>query len=378
MHKVIFYPVGNGDTSQIILENEKRILFDFCHQKNSEDEGSKDFNLKKYLKDELDKEKRDYFDVVAFTHGDNDHICNSTEFFELLQAPKYQGNGRVKINELWVPAAMILETATNDEQSDEFVIWRQEARYRLKQGKGIRVFSKPEKLKQWLEDNDLRLDDRRSLITDAGQLVPNLSLDVDEVEFFCHSPFIKHVDGNDDILRNEAALIFQVRFEVCGTRFNYFAMGDSEHEVLVDIVNTTSYHGNEDRLDWDLFSLPHHCSYRTLGPDKGDKETIPVKNVDTLLLHGQEDAYIVSSSNPIGSDKDAYAQKQPPHIQAKNTYLKYLKKINGRRFLVTMEEPSESRPQPIVFEIAVDGGKLPLTKSVGVASIIQSPAKRAG
>jgi hypothetical protein len=377
MHKVIFYPVGNGDTSQIILENGKRILFDFRHQKNSEDEGSKDFNLKKHLKDELDKKKRDDFDVVAFTHGDKDHIGNSTEFFELLHATKYQGNGRIKINELWVPAAMILETAATDERSDEFVIWRQESRYRLKKGKGIRVFSKPEKLKQWLEENDLSLDERRSLITDAGQLVPNFSLAVDQVEFFCHSPFIKHVDESDE-LRNEAALIFQVRFEVSGTRFDYLAAGDSKHEVLEDIVNTTNYHGNKDRLDWNLFGLPHHCSYLTLGPDKGDKETTPVKNVKELLLHGQKDAYIVSSSNPIGSDEDAYAQKQPPHIQAKNTHVNYLKKVSGRRFLVTMEEPSEARPEPIVFEISGDGGKLALAKNVGRTAIITSPPPRAG
>ena len=179
-------------------------------------------------------------------------------------------------------------------------------------------------------------------------------------------------------MRNEAALIFQVRFEVCGTRFNYFATGDSEHEVLADIVNTTRYHGNDDRLDWDLFSLPHHCSYLTLGPDKGDRETIPIDRVDELLLHGQKDAYIVSSSNPIGSDKAAYEQQQPPHIQAKNTYVNYLQKIRGRRFLVTMEEPSESRPQPIVFEISKNGGKLASTKIVGVASIISSVPPRAG
>lgn len=377
MQKIIFYPVCNGDTSQIILDNGKRFLFDFRHQKKSEEEGSKDFNLKKHLKDELDKQKRDYFDVVAFTHGDKDHICNSTKVFELLHATKYQGNGRIKIKELWVPAAMILETAANDEQSDEFAIWRQEARYRLRKGKSIRVFSKPEKLKQWLEENDLSLDDRRSLITDAGQLVPNFTLGVDQVEFFCHSPFIKHVDEGDD-LRNEAALIFQVRFEVSGTRFNYLAVGDSKHEVLEDIVNITDYHGNKDRLDWNLFNSPHHCSYLAIGPDKGEKETVPVKNVEKLLLHGQKDAYIVSSSNPIGSDKDAYAQQQPPHIQAKNTYVKYLQKVGGRKFLVTMEEPSEAKPQPIVFEISADGSKLALTKSVGVASIITSPAPRAG
>lgn len=377
MHKIIFYPVNNGDTSQIILDNGKRFLFDYRHQKKSEEEGSKDFNLKKHLKDELDKEKRNYIDVVAFTHGDKDHICNSTEFFELLYATKYQGNGRIKINELWVPAAMILETATNDEQSDEFVIWRQEARYRLKEGKGIRVFSKPEKLKQWLEENGLTVEDRRNLITDAGQVVPGFTLDVDQVEFFCHSPFIKHVDEGDD-LRNEAALIFQVRFEVNSTRFNYLAVGDSKHEVLDDIVNITEYHGNQDRLDWNLFNIPHHCSYLALGPDKGEKETIPIKNIEKLLRQGQKNAYIVSSSNPIRNDKDAYSQTQPPHIQAKNAYVKYLQEAGGRKFLVTMEEPSEAKPQPIVFEISADGGKLALTKSVGIASIITSPAPRAG
>ena len=37
MHKVLFYPVGNGDTSQVILENGKRFLFDFCHRVAGED-----------------------------------------------------------------------------------------------------------------------------------------------------------------------------------------------------------------------------------------------------------------------------------------------------------------------------------------------------
>ena len=30
MHQVKFYPVGNGDCSQIVLENGTRLLFDYC------------------------------------------------------------------------------------------------------------------------------------------------------------------------------------------------------------------------------------------------------------------------------------------------------------------------------------------------------------
>lgn len=377
MHKVIFYPVQNGDTSQIILDNGKRILFDFRHLKCGEDEDEPVIDLKAQLNEELSKAKRDYFDVLALTHGDLDHIAHSTEFFELQHATKYQGNGRIKINELWVPAAMLLESSTIDQRSAEFVIWRREAQYRLREGKGIRVFSKPEMLKTWLEKNGLTLESRRHLITDAGQVVPSFSLASDGVEFFCHSPFVKHVDDGDD-LRNDASLIFQVRFEVMGVQTNYFAVGDSTCDVLEDIVRITKWHGNEDRLKWNLYNNPHHCSHHALNPDKGDKETVPLPLVKELLLHGQPGAYIVSSSKPIPDTKEAYQQKQPPHIQARNCYERYLRQVSGRRFVVTMEEPNERKPQPLEFDITSAGVSLNMTGNSGVNIIVSSPAPRAG
>lgn len=354
MHQLIFYPVGNGDTSQIILENGKRILFDYRHIKKAENEKSPEIDLKSRLTDELNKARKDYFDVVAFSHGDNDHIENSTDFFELRHAKKYQGDGRIKIEELWVPAAMILEMATNDEQSDEFVIWRQEARYRLKKGNGIRVFSKPEKLKDWLEANKLTLESRRHLITDAGQVAPGFSLGSDGIEFFCHSPFIKHVDKGDDF-RNPASLIFNVRFQVGANTFDYLAIGDSEWQVLEEIVDITKYHDNEDRLRWDLYNIPHHCSYRALSDKKGDTETVPKPWIKELLLYGKEGAYIVNSSKPIDDSKEGREQTQPPHIQAKKCYEKYLKSIDGAKFLTTMEEPNSSNPEPLIFNVDSGG-----------------------
>lgn len=378
MHKIVFYPVGNGDTSQIILENEKRLLFDYRHIKKTQEGNGPEINLKDRLKDELKKAKKDAFDVVAFTHGDKDHIENSTEFFELLHAEKYQGEGRIKINELWVPAAMILETATNEEQSDEFVIWRQEARHRFKEGKGIRVFSKPEKLKDWLEENRLSLDSRRTLITDAGQIVPGFSIENDGVEFFCHSPFIKHVDHSDE-LRNEAALIFNIRFKIENNVYDYLAIGDSRWDVLEDIVQTTKDHNRKDRLNWDIYSIPHHCSYLALNEDKGEKETSPKPLIKELLQCGKDGAYIVSSSNPIEDSSAGREQKQPPHIQAKKCYEKFLGEVNGAKFLVTMEEPNKEEPKPIIFNIGKTGITRDDKKLISAAAIItSSPSPRAG
>ena len=377
MHQVLFYPVGNGDTSQIILENGKRILFDFRHLKKAEKEGEPHIDLHARLKDELKKADRTSFDVVAFTHGDKDHIANSTEFFELQHAAKYQGEGRIKIDELWVPAAMILETATNDEQSSEFVIWRQEARYRLRKGKGIRVFSKPDMLKDWLEENDLTIESRKDFLTDAGQVVPGFSLTNDGVEFFCHSPFVKHVDEGDD-LRNDAALIFNVRFKTGSQTFDYLAVGDSTWEVLEDIVRTTKAHGREDRLKWDLFNIPHHCSYKALAEEKGDPETIPAPLVKELLLSGKAGAYLVSSSHRIPETGKSEDGQQPPHVEAKRCYKNYLAKVGGTKFLVTMEESGADKPEPLTFKIESTGISRVRTVVTGVPAILSNPTPKAG
>ena len=376
-HRVVFYPVGNGDTSQIVLENGKRLLFDFRHCKKTEDGGCPEINLAERLRAELREANRDDFDVVALTHGDSDHIENSTEFFELRHAAKYQGNGRIKIKTLWVPAAMVLECGTNDNQSSEFVIWRQEARHRLIKGEGIRVFSKPDKLKDWLNTNGLTLDSRRHLITDAGCLVPEFSIASDGVEFFCHSPFIKHVDGGDD-LRNAASLIFNVRFRQGGQHFDYLAIGDSDWCVLEDIVQTTKDHNNMDRLAWDLYNIPHHCSAFALSDEKGDNETIPKPLVKELLQQGKPGAYLVSSSNPIPDSKDAYDQAQPPHIQARKCYQRYLGEIGGAKFLVTMEEPNATKPEPITFKVEIGGISIDRKLASAAAMITSSRAPRAG
>ena len=60
-----------------------------------DDANDKRIDLPVVLKKDLGT--RDYVDVVAFTHLDDDHLKRSSEFFYLLHAKKYQGEGRIKI-----------------------------------------------------------------------------------------------------------------------------------------------------------------------------------------------------------------------------------------------------------------------------------------
>ena len=379
-HTITFYPVGNGDTCQIALASGQRVLFDYCHRRVAEDEDDPRIDLKKHLQDELKAAKRDAFDLVAFTHADTDHISGSTDFFELRHAVKYQGSGRIKLNELWVPAVMLVEDVTREQMSDEFAILRKEARYRLLEGSGIRVFSNPQALKDWLHPELKKRGEsvtaRDHLIVDAGRVVDTFSLDKDGVEFFCHSPFIKHCDGTD-VLRNEAALIFNVRLRADGADYDFLQIGDSTWEVLEDVVRTTRDHGKDDRLRWDLYNIPHHCSYLALSDDKGKSETTPKPLVKDLLLEGKSGAYIVSSSDPIPDSADMYEQPQPPHIQARKAYKSHLDQIGGRRLLVTMEEPNASKPKPLVFEVTI-GGISWAKALMGAPALLGAAAPRAG
>lgn len=155
MHTIRFYPLGNADTCLFELSGGKMLLFDYANRGNQNDEKEKRIDLPTSIRERLSALKKSEFDVVAFTHADDDHIHGSSEFFYLEHAEKYQSKERVKIKDLWVSAAMIVEEGVDDEAR----ILRAEARYRFKQGKGIRVFSRPEPLREWLSEQGIALED---------------------------------------------------------------------------------------------------------------------------------------------------------------------------------------------------------------------------
>lgn len=371
MHKLTFYPLGNADSCRIILANGRRLLFDYADRRDPSNKADLRVDLGKALREELIAAKKTAYDVVAFTHLDDDHICGASEFFRLDHAEKYQTEGRITIHELWVPAAAIIEEGCEDEAR----IIRAEARHRLRIGKGIRVFSRPEKLQDWLRAENIKMKDRLHLITDAGKVVPGFSKEADGIEFFAHSPFASRLEDGSVLDRNTDALAFQATFVEAGVETKLILSSDLDHVALTQVVEMTKKRGNEKRLEWDVFKLPHHSSYKSLGPEKGETETVPVKEVKLLFeTQGQPRGIVISTSKPIPADD---TDDQPPHRQAANYYKRILDEKRGQ-FLVTMEHPSSKAPEPI--EIEIDNLKATVKRSFasGVASILSSPAPRAG
>ena len=365
--KLTSYPLGNADCCLVELTDGRVIVMDFAATRGDEENDLR-IDLPKALREDLGA--RNDVDVLAISHLDEDHYKGVSDVFFLNHAAKYQSDDRLKIGELWVPAAVIVEESL---EAKEAKIIRAEARHRLKEGKDIRVFSRPEALEEWLNQQGLKLSDRAHLITDAGCLVPGFSFASGGVELFVHSPFAESASDGSAIVRNSTSLALQAMFKVGGRLTRVFFGADLDHEDLAGIVTVTKAHGNEDRLEYDVVKLPHHCSYLSLGPEKGETSTEPVPEVEWLYENqGQSKAILVSSSDsiPPGDTND------PPHRQAANYYDKVAKGLQGE-FVVTMEHPKKSAPERLIIEIGSSGASLKKKVMVG-APLVNRPAPRAG
>jgi len=105
-HRLNIFPLGNADCCRIDLDNGDQILIDYAAMRDPKCEGDLRIDLPSELRKDLDSRKRDYYDVVAFTHLDDDHIRGASDFFYFEHAKKYQekvnGKSRIKVRELWV------------------------------------------------------------------------------------------------------------------------------------------------------------------------------------------------------------------------------------------------------------------------------------
>lgn len=367
MHRITCFPLckegshpANAETFRIDLDNGRKVLGDYAHTHDPDDRYDLRCDLASLLKDDLKAAKRDYFDVVMFTHLDDDHVRGAGDFFYFERYSNRQGSERIKMQEIWVPAAAIVETGLDGDAE----LIRAEARYRLKQQKGIRVFSAPGTLTAWCEKEGLDINELRSLgiVVDAGKLVPGFTLANDGVEFFIHSPFASRTDDGKLIERNKDAILLQAKFTLDGRITRFLITADVTHSELDEIVRMTRLRKNDERLIWDILDIPHHCSYTGIGPEKGTGKTKPTDGVRWLHEQGQEGGILVSSSCIIPTGDT----QQPPHREAAAYYEGVAADIGDGEFVVTMEHPTKGRPEPLVIEIT--GGGAALKRAV-IASV---------
>ena len=366
------FPIGNADSTRLILADGRRLLFDFADMGKS-DGSDISFDLRAAIEDDLRAGRKSSLSVLCFTHLDRDHCFKAEDTFHWSHSPSRQSADRIKYDELWVPAAAIIETAL--ESSDAKIV-QAEAQHRLIKGEGIRVFSSPKKLEAWLKRRSLTLESRQHCIVHAGVLLDGFKLDGSaKAEFFPHCPLSWKQDEDGEVVRNEHSIVLHATLREGGRDTRLLLGSDVDSNTLSEIVRSTKRHGNEERLEWDVLKLFHHCSYKALNVDgKEDDPTKPVPDVKWLMEEqGQKRSIVISSSQKIpvpGSKED---NDQPPHRKAANYYRK-LQNGRGGTFKVTMDDPKK----PIKVEITSSGASFLAAPAVLPASGAAAKPMRSG
>lgn len=369
MAKIVFFPIGNADSTFIHLNDDRFVLVDYCNKPLDQNDRrvNLEVELKKYLLGS------DEIDLVAFTHAHDDHIHGAENIFWLKHAQKYQDNGRIKIKTLAIPAYFLLEAGLEGTAR----VLREEARYRVREGKDILIFGNPESLTDWLIDEGIRPETRQHLIVKAGTCLPGFDRNHGQVEFFIHSPFSFNMEG-EDVPRNSNCLVCNVTFFEGDKEHRLMLGGDAEWEDWLNIIYITCKKGNEKRLDWGAFHIPHHCSYTALSDEKGKEKTVPKPEIEGLYNRATRNCILISPSEPIPSVDTIKC----PHKQAAAFYKEIAGKFGDEdNFIVTMDWPPHSdKPKPLEIETTLFGFRVKKNVSIlgGSTSVIGRPSPRLG
>ena len=325
---LVFWPVGNGDSTTIIVDSKVYLQVDLNHLEKSEDDDDSSWAVVDELVERLPKVNgRPYLAALALTHPDQDH-CRG--FAELLD--------EIDIGELWFTPRIFREY--NKDLCDDAEAFKKEAGRRVKktiEAKGdpgpcnrVRVFGYSDLLEE---------DDFNDFPTDRLTVPGNEVTVIDEKDVsekfraFVHAPF-KDDDAGD---RNDTSLGMQISLYTGNQKLRALLLGDLSYPIIKRIFKVSE----KDDLAWNVLLAPHHCSKAVMyWKDEGDNEEKLKKHiVDEMEEVSLEPNRVVSSSNPVPSSNKH--GDNPPHAKAKTQY-----ETITESFLCTMDQG-----EPVVAEL---------------------------
>lgn len=332
----VFWPVGNGDSITVLIDEDRLFQVDLHHMEQAEDDSDPHVAVIDELVEILDGRPLSGF---ALTHPDLDH-CRG--FSELLD--------RVTIGELWLTPRIFREN-TDGELNDDAEVFCNEAMRRVKKtielgglpGQGDRV-----RIIGW--DELLNEDDffgfPKDLLTIPGSTVTGLDGEDHEGFFraFIHAPF------SDDSAaeRNATSLGMQITLADGACSRRAILLGDLPAPTIKRIFCEVT--DDPANLAWDAYLGPHHCSKGALYIEDADtgEERPDDELVDALERNSELGAYVLASCGRFDQSDDQPGD-DPPHLRARELYESI---VDAGHFVATSEHGDSEASEPIV--IAVD------------------------
>ncbi len=344
---VIFWPVGTGDSSTLVLKpNETIMQIDLRHLEKADDPEEPEWPIIDNLIKILPKRSgRPYLALFVLTHPDKDHIQG---FAELLK--------KVTIGELWHTPKVFRDQSDQEKLCEDAKAFRKEVHRRrkailedqknIKSGNRIRIIGHDDILK---EDDYANLPETcKSRPGEKVTMVDGINISTD-FQAFIHAPF---KDDQEKDKNNTSLSLNVVIFE--GEKYGqFFFFGDREYPAIKQIFETTEKNkDNKPFLGWHVMLCSHHCSKSIMywQDEKEEKENFKKDIMNYFKNYAREDAgYIVSSSHSKFTDGDG---DNPPHRKARNQYEEI---VSAGHFICTHEYPDKKNPIPLIFTVDSEG-----------------------
>lgn len=334
--KIVFWPVGTGDSTSIVVQDEVVLQVDFRDLAKAASDDDDHTSMVDTLVEHLPTvDGKPYLSAFALTHPDEDHILG---FSGLLE--------KVTIGEIWFTPRVFLERGID--LCEDAQVFKDEAERRVQEtvksdgeadsGDRVRIIG---------YDCLLKEKEFEGFPTERLTVPGNSITEIDGADYegqfnaFIHAPFAEEIEGD----RNNTSLAMQVVLGDDPSKGGALLFGDLSYPRIRRIFDETKSAGNEEFLSWKLFLAPHHCSKSAMYQKNEDgNETLKQDMLDDLTSFQVDDGFIIASSEAIPSQNKK--GDNPPHAKAKQRY----EEVAEGGFLCTHED--EASGEPIIFEIS--------------------------
>lgn len=341
---VVFWPVGTGDSTTIVVDDETVVQIDIHDMVKADDDATPEVAVVDRLMESLpQRDGRPYLAVFALTHADLDH-CRG--FTDLLS--------EITIGELWATPRLWREFADGTSAICEDARRFQEEAERRVAATLAAVAAGDEPVsgdRILVIGYDTNHDDHAyselpdRYLSGPGKAVASLDGKdcTGAFQAFLHAPF------RDDCAaaRNETSVAMQVVLSEGPSKGRFLLFGDLAHNTIMKVVDYSEANGRADKVGWDVLLAPHHCSKAVMYVDGELQQDV----LDALARNAGYPATVVSSSAPVPAANDPGSN--PPHALAKARYEEV-----AESFLCTMEHGGDARPNPVAFAVGADGLRL--------------------
>ncbi|HEV2899544.1 MAG TPA: hypothetical protein VGX71_17265 [Pseudaminobacter sp.] len=336
----IFWPVGCGDSTTIVVSDDEVIQIDINDKLMADEEGNEHIPIVDELVAKLpQRDGKAYLSCFVLTHPDLDH-CRG--FANLLE--------RVVIGEIWHTPRIFREYEDECELSDDAQAFRAEVHRRAERsieaggdpgaGDRVRIIGYASEL---FEPGERYFGfPKDQFYTRPGKTIDTLDGGYvgDRFQAFIHAPFKESLADE----RNETSLAMQVVIGP-GNPIRGMFLGDLSYPSVMQIFDETHAHGNDDKLTWNVLLAPHHCSKKVMY----ENDVLQQDVMDEFAAGQLSPGYIVSSSNEFPHSNSS--GDNPPHRIARNRY----EEIVNDDFVCTGEFSTPEHVRPIIFTASLSG-----------------------